>query len=756
VYVQDPTLAAKSAVHLLNHRERNDPGNSIFVRPSLSAEPLTLFLRVSILRGYAVVRMKVLLALGLFFLFLLAVAVSLPFLVDLNRYQDRYRPLIEEALNRRITLQDIRLTIWPRIGARVSGFTIQDDPAFRSGPFATLSSLDVGVKLFPLLRGKIEVEEITFRDPIIFVLKDKHDVLNLSTIGPKTVTPSKPETPVPEPAGGPLRALALLAVDRVSIDGGRVTYRDEAATNPVEYVVNDLKFLLTSVHLGEVSNLHLAATIQPYNLPITLDGSFGPLTEILDIKTYAFDLGLGKMLASLKGSVLDGKLDATLTSPLISTADLPVALPLTKPILVKDLHLTTHLESIHGSTESPLERVEVKDLGLALVMGSSVINVKGTAAKGMAHITAASSSISSADMPIALPLVKPVEIKNLHLSVKAKYPPRQGAPPLELADVTDLGMAIAMGSAIVDVQGTVLGGIAKVAILSKGIHTADLPIMVPFKQSVEIRDLRLTGELHEHEALVHQLSMELFNGLIKAHGTTGTESPAPPFSGSVTIEGVQLGPAMRAAGAEYFSTSGTAAGSIAIGGRGFTMPDLMKTLQGAGRISVKDGKIEGINLMQEVVALLNVAGISPDTIRTTVFSTIETDFTIKKGLVNVQRLLMDSHDFQSTGHGTVGLDQTLNLRLNLNLSQALSQKIAASSPIAKVAISGGRLSLPLLIGGTIHAPSYGLDTKMFAGKVQDQAKQKVREAVDDLLQGKTKPEDLKQQGKTLLKDLFGK
>ena len=718
--------------------------------------PLTLFLRVSILRDYAGVRMKVLLGLGLLLLFLVGVALSLPFLVDLNEYQDRYRPLIEDALNRRITLQDIRLTIWPRIGARVSGFTIQDDPAFRSGPFATLSSLDVGVKLFPLLRGKIEVEEVTLRDPVIFVLKDTHDVLNVSTIGPKTTPPLKPEAPTPPPTEGPLRALALLAVDRVSIDGGRLTYRDEAAAKPAEYVVNDLEFLLTSVHLGEVPNLHLAATLQPYNVPITLDGSFGPLTETLDIKTYAFNLGFGKMLLSLKGSALEGKLDATLTSPLISTEDVPVALPLTKPVLIKDLHLTAHLEPMQSSTGSPLERAEVKDLGLALVMGSSEINVKGTAANGVAHITAASSNIGSADMPIALPLVKPLEIKDLHLSAKAKYPPKQGSPPLELADVTDLGLTVAMGSSVVDMQGTVLGGIAKINILSKGIHTADLPIVVPLKQSIEIRDIRLTGELHEHEAVVHQLSMELFNGLIKAQGKTGTGSPVPPFSGTVTIEGIQLGPSMTAAGVERLSTSGTAAGNLAIGGRGFTTPNLTKALEGAGRISVKDGKIEGINLMQEVAALLKVAGISPDTIRSTVFSTIETDFTIKQGLVNVQKLLMDSHDFQSTGHGTVGLDQTLNLRLNLNLSQPLSQKIAASSPIARVVLSGGRLSLPLIISGTIHAPSYGLDTKMFAGKVQEQAKQKVRGAVDDFLQGKSKPEDLKQQGKTLFKDLFGK
>ena len=47
--------------------------------------------------------------------------LALPFLIDLNKYQDQYKPLIEDALNRKVQLQDIRLTIWPRIGARVGG-----------------------------------------------------------------------------------------------------------------------------------------------------------------------------------------------------------------------------------------------------------------------------------------------------------------------------------------------------------------------------------------------------------------------------------------------------------------------------------------------------------------------------------------------------------------------------------------------------------------------------------------------------------
>jgi AsmA protein len=186
------------------------------------------------------------------------------------------------------------------------------------------------------------------------------------------------------------------------------------------------------------------------------------------------------------------------------------------------------------------------------------------------------------------------------------------------------------------------------------------------------------------------------------------------------------------------------------------MADLTKTLEGPGHLEVKDGKIDGVNLMGEAVALLQVVGISLDQAKATAFSTVETDFMIKQGIVNVQKLLMDSHDFQATGNGTVGFDQTLNLAMNMNLSQALSQKIAGSSPMAKLALKDGRLRLPLLLTGTVQNPSYGLDTKGLTGKVQEQVREKAKEAVKGLLEGSTKPEDLKRQGEDLLKELLGR
>jgi AsmA protein len=549
--------------------------------------------------------MKIVIGLAVVVLFVVALILSLPFLIDLNKYQDQYKPLIEDALNRKVQLQDIRLTIWPRIGARVAGFAVLDDPAFGSGPFTSLTSLDVGVKLMPLLSGKVEVEEIALRNPEITVIKNKNGVLNVSTLGRTGVaapaTPSR--APVPS-AEGPLKILALLAVDRVSVEGGKMTYRDLSATSPTEYTLQDLELLLKSVRLGQTPRLHLATLVQPLNTPVTLDGTFGPLRETTDIDSINMQLALGKTSFTITGSTSGHDAKVNVDSPVINTATLPITLPLKKP--------------------------------------------------------------------------------------------------------------------------------------------------------VEVHNLQIGAEVKGQEAHLHNLSLQLFDGQVKAQGKLLSGSDAPPFSGKLTMEGLQLGPALDAVAAPQLSVSGTARADLSLQGRGFSMADLTKALEGTGHVSVKEGKIEGANLLQEAISILKVAGISLDNPKVTAFSTIETDLAIKQGLINVQRLLMDSHDFQATGGGTIGFDQALNLMVNLNLSQDLSQKIAGSSPVAKLAIKDGRLVLPLLITGTAQAPSYGLDMKGMTGKFQEQAQKKVEEAVGGLLKGTTKPEDLKRQGQDLFKDFLGR
>jgi AsmA protein len=547
--------------------------------------------------------MKILIGLLVIGVLIVGVVLALPFLIDLNKYQDQYKPHIEDALNRKVQLQDIRLTIWPRIGARVGGVAVLDDPAFGSGPFASLASLDVGVKLLPLLSGKVEVEEITLRRPVITVIKNQKGVLNVSTVGRKGVpVPEKPSrAPIPS-TEGPLKILALLAVDRVSIEGGNLTYRDLSAAKPTEYVLQNLEVLLRDVRLGQTPNLHVGALVQPFNLPVKLDGSFGPLKETMEVDAINFQLGVGKTDFTITGQAAGNDAIMNISSPVINTANLPVALPLKKP--------------------------------------------------------------------------------------------------------------------------------------------------------VEIKDLQIAAEVMGQEAKLKSLSFHLFDGEVKGQGKLIAGSEVPPFKGAVTMQGVQLGPALNAVTETPISISGTAGADLSLQGHGFSMPDLTKALEGTGHMAVKDGKIEGVNLLQEVMSALKVGGMSLD--KATAFSTIETDLAIKQGIINVQRLLMDSHDFQATGGGTIGFDQRLNLLVNLNLSQEVSRKIAAASPVVKFAVKDGRLSVPLTITGTAQAPFYGVDVKGLTGKVQEQVKKKVEEAVDGLLKGTKRPEDFKKEGEELLKGLLGR
>jgi AsmA protein len=547
--------------------------------------------------------MKIVIGLLIVVALVVGVILTLPFLIDLNKYQDQYKPLIEDALNRKVQLQDIRLTIWPRIGARVAGFAVLDDPAFGSSPFTSLTSLDVGVKLLPLLSGKVEVEEITLCDPVITVIKNKNGVLNVSTIGRTGVelpkTPSRAPIPSTE---GPLKILALLAVDRVSITNGKLTYRDLSAAKPTEYILQDMEILLQSVRLGQSPSLHVGMLVQPFNLPVKLDGTFGPLKESTDIDAINLQLALGKTDFTITGKTVGRNARLNISAPVINTANLPVSLPLQKP--------------------------------------------------------------------------------------------------------------------------------------------------------VDVKDLQIAAEVQGQDVLLQNLSFQLFDGQVTAEGRVTSGSETPPFTGKMTIQGMQLGPALNALATTQVSVSGTAGADLGVQGRGWSMPDLTRSLEGTGRVIVKDGKIEGVNLLQEAISILKVVDISLDNANATAFSTIETDLAIKQGTIHVQRLLMDSHDFQATGGGTIGFDQTLNLTMNLNLSQDLSRTIAHSSPAAKLAMKEGRLSLPLVITGTAQAPLYGLDMKGLTGKVQEQVQKKVEEAVGGLLKGTTKPEDLRQQGKDLLKGLL--
>ena len=608
--------------------------------------------------------MKKLLIIGVFLVLIALVLMLVPFLIDLSAYESQYRPLIEDALNRKVALKDIRLTIIPRVGVRLKEFTIFDDPSFSHGSFASLSSLDVGIRLWPLLKRRVEVEEITMRDPVIRVIKNPQGILNTSTLG-KQRPPQAPPTTVPS-VEGPLHILTLLAVDQLSVKDGQVIYTDQSASKQVEYVLQKLKLTLAGVGLGSTAVLHASTTVQPVNRTLTIEGTFGPLQETLDLAAFIFNVGIGRSLLEIKGNAIGGNVRLAVSSPAVNSADVPLTLPLTKPVELKNLHLTAEVND---------SKVHLGSVDFLIPLGKNMVTVKGNAVDGQTRLKLTALAINTADLPITLPLRNPLEAT--------------------------------------DVQGA--------------------------------------AELDSSRIRLQSLSFNLFGGSIKTSGGMTIADHPVPFESQVSVQNVQLGPVMQALGSEKVSVNGTAAAQLNLQGRGFGQSELKNALEGRGQLAVKDGKLEGINLLREAAILLKAMGLKQDLANATVFSILETTFALKRGIINLERLFMDSHDFRTTASGTIGFDTALNLRANLLLSEALSRSIVGTSPLAKFTMTKGRITVPMVITGTTQAPVYALDAEAVGARVQEQVKEKV----GDLLKEKGGGSEAIRKGQETLKKLFG-
>jgi AsmA protein len=313
-----------------------------------------------------------------------------------------------------------------------------------------------------------------------------------------------------------------------------------------------------------------------------------------------------------------------------------------------------------------------------------------------------------------------------------------------------LDLLIPLGKDTITVGGSVIGGKMKLKLTAPVITTTELPFGLSLTRPIEGTNLVALVELKEPYARLQNFSADLFGGQIKGDGEVRMGAAPVPFTAKIAAEGLQLGPLLEALGTDRVSVRGTGSAELEMYGKGLALPEFTAQLEGAGRLFIKDGKLEGINLLKEATALLNAIGIAKDFGNETVFSVIESDLIIRHGLVIIKRLIGNSPDFDVTGSGTIGFDKTLNVNLSVTLSEALTKSIVGSSPVAKAMMARGRLSVPMVISGTIQAPQYALDTMALGRKVQEQ----VTEILGGVLKGQN-GEDILRQGEKVFKKLFG-
>lgn len=195
------------------------------------------------------------------------VALVLPSLVDVNRYRPTIQAQLEQRLGRQVTLGPMRLRVIP-LAFRASGVAIADDPAFGAGRiFAQADEVYVRVRVWPLLRGEVEIDALDLARPRVELIRAADGRWNFESLGRKGAG---------EPAATAQRSFSLselrivdgqLAVTDPRRQPARIVY-DHIDLTLEDYAAGQPFFLEATVHLPGEGAQRLA-----------LSGRVGPLPE---------------------------------------------------------------------------------------------------------------------------------------------------------------------------------------------------------------------------------------------------------------------------------------------------------------------------------------------------------------------------------------------------------------------------------------------------------------------------------------------
>ncbi len=315
----------------------------------------------------------------------------------LNRYKDPLLAGISQSIHRKVTLGDLRLTLFTGIGLRLSDVSVANAEGFRPEPMMTLKSLQIRVKFFPLLRKRIEVDRVILREPRLLIEKNPEGVFNFSDLLQRTDEAGVGQTPrkAKEEEVAPLPSiLSGFLVSRLILTGGTLTYVD-AKARPAgrEIRIHGLNLSVKDLSLSSPIPFTLSFGLSRDTEDVEMSGTIGPVGEGLKLSEIPMTVNLAVPNSPLSGiaKLLDGALPFTVRQGDLSliwdiSGDLAGGLRVAGRVRLSDLTLhdtetgKNPVRNLTGSLRQDVtfnlerERLDIKKADLTLGEGNLSVN----------------------------------------------------------------------------------------------------------------------------------------------------------------------------------------------------------------------------------------------------------------------------------------------------------------------------------------------------------------------------------------------
>ncbi len=351
-------------------------------------------------------------AVAIVLVLLVGVILMLPFLLDLNRYRDQYLPILEETLHRNISVEDVRLTLFPQLGIQLEEVVIADDPSFSAQPFIAVPSIQVAVLWEPLLQRQVQVKSVLIENPVVRVIRNAKGDLNAATMG-KISSTGKDLGKRGESGDTVSPLLGVFAVRQLALTGGTLEFEDRIPQSPQAYKIDSLTLNTESVAIGETAHIDVKGMLLPYQMPLAASGRLGPLQANLDIPTIDIRGHVGKVGVTVHGQLMQGQLTADVEIPKASTDDVPMQLGLKSAVELSQLQAHVVASIVSNNSQVRSQGISIDPFRLNFHVGQSTIHLSGKGTPSQFSFVGKSPTISSQDLPFALPPHQPFVLEQL-------------------------------------------------------------------------------------------------------------------------------------------------------------------------------------------------------------------------------------------------------------------------------------------------------------------------------------------------------
>ena len=693
-----------------------------------------------------------------------ATAVLLPRLVDSDTLRSMLIVAARSHTGRELTVDgDIRVAVLPRPAVVLPRLALADADGFGPEPFASLDGARANLRLWPLLRGRLQVASVEVERPQLRLTVDAAGRSNWGDLLPEPQAEATPAPASSEP--GIAASLAgRVGIGRMRVNGGDLLWTDRRSGRWAR--VRDLDVAISGLDPGRPIPLTASATLETGD----------PVRSVqLDLETDVQWSGEAlwharalKLDAIVAGAPLRGQLPFRLTGE--ASFD-----PAQSRLALQDLTLAGDPLSLAGDltvaqagdgpvvgAQLRMQRLDVR--ALAQQMGVELATADAEVLRqisGSLELRADAGQVNLARMELAVdgsqwrgsarvrdfaqPAIR-FELEGDGLDLDRYLPPTPAsgsAKPGEASELAASDVAVAASPADVlrraarhDVQGTVTVGSLKL----RGIATQNL--------SLQVRSGR--GRL-----ALEPVSTALYGGALEASARVDASGRGDPrLRLKLSATDVSIAPLLLAL-ADQDVLQGRFTAGVEVSGIAATGDALLRSLNGTARLNGTDGVLKGINpdrsICQARAAIDAARGreVEPcDPSPDARFSVLRMSGPIKAGVWRSEDLMVEQVRFRPdrfyriTGTGTLDLVSTeIDYRLRAASvrrgADGASQEDVREAPV------------PLRVRGRPGAFTVQPELK---DVLRDEALRRLQEKLESTPDG----DDEEAPAKQLLRGLFGR